>query len=38
VSNKYAGFSSAGPGAVRIENACIDFKSAVGYPMERPGR
>ena len=33
VSNKYAGFASAGPGAVRVENACVDFlKRAVGYP------
>lgn len=33
VSNKYAGFATAGPGAVRIENACIDFlRRAVGYP------
>ena len=33
VSNKYAGFASAGPGAVRIENACVDFlRRAVGYP------
>ena len=38
VSNKYAGFGPAGPGAVRIENACIDFlKSAVGYPAEAGG-
>ena len=33
VSNKYAGFAPAGPGAVRIENACVDFlKRVVGYP------
>ena len=33
VSNKYAGFASAGPGAVRIENACVDFlRRALGYP------
>jgi glutamate/tyrosine decarboxylase-like PLP-dependent enzyme len=33
VSNKYAGFAPAGPGAVRIENACVDFlRRAVGYP------
>jgi glutamate/tyrosine decarboxylase-like PLP-dependent enzyme len=33
VSNKYAGFASAGPGAVRIENACVDFlRRVVGYP------
>jgi glutamate/tyrosine decarboxylase-like PLP-dependent enzyme len=33
VSNKYAGFASAGPGAVRIENACVEFlRTAIGYP------
>lgn len=33
VSNKYSGFASASPGAVRIENACIDWlASVVGYP------
>ncbi|MEO6434130.1 MAG: pyridoxal-dependent decarboxylase [Sphingomicrobium sp.] len=33
VSNKYAGFATAGPGAVRIENACVDFlRDAVGFP------
>ena len=38
VSNKYAGFAPAGPGAVRIENACVDFlKEAVGYPAEAGG-
>ena len=38
VSNKYAGFADAGPGAVRIENACIDFlKRAVGYPEDSGG-
>ena len=38
VSNKYAGFASAGPGAVRIENACVDFlKGAVGYPEDSAG-
>jgi len=32
-SNKYAGFASAGPGAVRIENACVRFLAdAIGYP------
>ena len=37
-SNKYAGFAPAGPGAVRIENACVDFlKQAVGYPAEAGG-
>jgi len=38
VSNKYAGFSTAGPGAARVENACIDFlKRAVGYPVGAGG-
>jgi aromatic-L-amino-acid decarboxylase len=33
VSNKYSGFASASPGAVRIENACTDWlASVVGYP------
>ncbi len=33
VSNKYSGFASASPGAVRIENACADWlASVVGYP------
>ncbi|MEO7634969.1 MAG: aminotransferase class V-fold PLP-dependent enzyme [Sphingomicrobium sp.] len=32
VSNKYSGFASASPGAVRIENACTDWlASVVGY-------
>jgi len=32
-SNKYSGFASASPGAVRIENACTDWlASVVGYP------
>lgn len=32
-SNKYSGFASASPGAVRIENACTDWLAAViGYP------
>ncbi len=38
VSNKYAGFATAGPGAVRIENACVDFlRKAVGYPDSAAG-
>ena len=38
VSNKYAGFAPAGPGAVRIENACVDFlRRAVGYPVGAGG-
>ena len=33
VSNKYSGFASASPGAVRIENACADWLAKViGYP------
>jgi aromatic-L-amino-acid decarboxylase len=33
VSNKYSGFASASPGAVRIENACTDWlANVVGYP------
>lgn len=33
VSNKYSGFASASPGAVRIENACVDWlASVIGYP------
>lgn len=32
-SNKYSGFASAGPGAVRIENACTRWLAeVVGYP------
>lgn len=38
VSNKYAGFAPAGPGAVRIENECVRFLArAVGYPAEAIG-
>ena len=38
VSNKYAGFASAGPGAVRIENATIAWlASIVGYPATAAG-
>jgi len=32
-SNKYSGFASASPGAVRIENACTEWLArVVGYP------
>lgn len=38
VSNKYSGFASASPGAVRIENACTDWlASVVGYPPSAGG-
>ncbi|HYI42262.1 MAG TPA: pyridoxal-dependent decarboxylase, partial [Sphingomicrobium sp.] len=37
-SNKYSGFASASPGAVRIENACTDWLArAIGYPPEAGG-
>lgn len=37
-SNKYSGFASASPGAVRIENACTDWLAGViGYPAEAGG-
>ena len=37
-SNKYSGFASASPGAVRIENACTDWLAgAIGYPAEAGG-
>ena len=37
-SNKYAGFASASPGAVRIENACAAWLGEViGYPREAAG-
>ncbi len=37
-SNKYSGFASASPGAVRIENACAAWLSSViGYPREAAG-
>lgn len=33
VSNKYSGFASASPGAVRLENACSDWMAKViGFP------
>jgi glutamate/tyrosine decarboxylase-like PLP-dependent enzyme len=37
-SNKYSGFASASPGAVRIENACAAWlASVIGYPHESAG-
>lgn len=37
-SNKYSGFASASPGAVRIENACTDWMAnIVGYPEDSAG-
>jgi len=37
-SNKYSGFASASPGAVRIENACVAWlASVIGYPDEAAG-
>jgi aromatic-L-amino-acid decarboxylase len=37
-SNKYAGFASAAPGAVRLENALIAWLAeVVGYPAEAAG-
>ncbi|WP_051531691.1 pyridoxal phosphate-dependent decarboxylase family protein [Sphingomonas sp. URHD0057] len=37
-SNKYSGFASASPGAVRIENACTQWLAEViGYPKEAAG-
>ena len=37
-SNKYSGFASASPGAVRIENACAAWlASVIGYPKEAAG-
>jgi hypothetical protein len=37
-SNKYAGFASAAPGAVRLENALIAWLAEiVGYPAEAAG-
>jgi glutamate/tyrosine decarboxylase-like PLP-dependent enzyme len=38
VSNKYSGFASASPGAVRIENACCAWMAEViGYPATSAG-
>jgi aromatic-L-amino-acid/L-tryptophan decarboxylase len=37
-SNKYSGFASASPGAVRIENACAEWLARViGYPADASG-
>jgi len=37
-SNKYSGFASASPGAVRIENACVAWlASVIGYPNDAAG-
>ena len=37
-SNKYAGFASASPGAVRLENATVRWLAdAVGYPADAAG-
>jgi len=37
-SNKYSGFASASPGAVRIENACTAWlANVIGYPQEAAG-
>jgi glutamate/tyrosine decarboxylase-like PLP-dependent enzyme len=37
-SNKYSGFASASPGAVRIENACIAWlASVIGFPHDAAG-
>jgi glutamate/tyrosine decarboxylase-like PLP-dependent enzyme len=38
VSNKYSGFASASPGAVRIENACTAWLAdVIGYPKTSAG-
>ena len=37
-SNKYSGFASASPGAVRVENACTQFlANAIGFPETAAG-
>jgi glutamate/tyrosine decarboxylase-like PLP-dependent enzyme len=37
-SNKYSGFASASPGAVRIENACTQWlANVIGYPETAAG-
>jgi glutamate/tyrosine decarboxylase-like PLP-dependent enzyme len=37
-SNKYSGFASASPGAVRIENACAGWlASVIGFPHDSAG-
>ena len=38
VSNKYSGFASASPGAVRLENACTAWLAeVVGFPKDAAG-
>jgi glutamate/tyrosine decarboxylase-like PLP-dependent enzyme len=38
VTNKYSGFASASPGAVRLENACTAWLAeVVGFPKESAG-
>ncbi|MFD1612348.1 pyridoxal phosphate-dependent decarboxylase family protein [Sphingomonas tabacisoli] len=38
VSNKYAGFAPAAPGAVRLENACVRWMAdLIGFPAEAAG-
>ena len=38
VTNKYSGFASASPGAVRLENACTQWLAeAIGYPAGSAG-
>ena len=38
VTNKYSGFASASPGAVRLENACTAWLAeAIGYPKGSAG-
>ena len=37
-SNKYSGFASASPGAVRVENACVAWlASVIGFPHDAGG-
>lgn len=37
-SNKYSGFASASPGAVRIENACVAWLAGIiGFPHDAAG-
>ena len=37
-SNKYSGFASASPGAVRVENACVAWlASVIGFPHDAAG-
>lgn len=38
ISNKYAGFTSAAPGAVRLENSCVRWLAdLIGMPAEASG-